>query len=81
MSVNLTSKDGKIDEGISNGCFAAMVALARAYGEDVPAWDGTHDGHEYNPEHLRLIARRIRQLNQLTEILDDLAEHGGVIIS
>lgn len=81
MSVQLTSKDGTIGESISNGSFAALVAMARAFGEDVPEWNGCHDGQEYTAAHLNLILARLIQLEDLKEILVDLSRGGGAVIS
>lgn len=81
MTVEINFKDGSGYESFSNGEFAAMVIVARAFGENVPAWNGCHDGQEWTPEHLKLIAARIRQMYKHVEILEDAAAHGGITIS
>lgn len=81
MSVQMTSPNNEISEGISNGAFAAFVAVGRAFGEDVPAWNGAQDGQKYTPEQLTKIADRVMQLAELTPILHDLAANGGCKIS
>lgn len=82
MSVRLESKNGKVLTETSNGQWAACVALARAFGEDVPAWNGCHDGQVYTPEHLRKIAARIKQLQafEFPDTLVELADNGGTTI-
>lgn len=82
MSVSLSSPNGKVDENICNGSWAAIVALTRAYeGDTIPAWNGCHDGQEWTPAQLILMADRLDQTAQLSEILRDLAFNGGVKIS
>lgn len=82
MSVRLESKDDKeFDISISNGDFAALVACARAFNEDVPAWNGTHDGHYYSPEHLRRIANRAKQIGSLAGAMEELADQGGATVN
>lgn len=81
MSVLLKSPNGEIEEGICNGSWAAAVACARAYGENVPPWNGCHDGQVYTPDHLKIIATRAKQLAHLTELFEDLAANGGTTIN
>ena len=81
MSVELTSKNGKICEGISNGGWAAIVAHSRAFEQSIPAWNGCHDGQVWTPEHLKLMADRLEQSVKWIPILRELAEDGGVQIS
>lgn len=82
MSVNLNSKNGGIEENICNGSWKAIVCLARAYeGENIPDWNGCHDGQEWTPEQLTLMADRLQQAADLIPILRDLAKDGGVKIS
>lgn len=82
MSVRLQSLNGEIDESVCNGSWAAIVALARAYeGETIPKWNGCHDGQKWTPEHLNVMAERLKQTAKLQEIIQDLANNGGVEIS
>ncbi len=71
----------EVCEAIANGTWAAFVAVARAFGEDVPAWNGCHDGQRWTPEQLRRIAARTRELYAMVEIIEDLAANGGARIS
>lgn len=71
-----------MEEGICNQSWAALVTTGRAYeGDKIPAWDGSHDDHEWTPEQLTLIANRVEQIAELVPILRDLAANGGVRIS
>ena len=84
MSVNLNSVETKpvISESISNGTFAAIIACARAYeGDKVPGWNGCHDGQEWTPEQLKIIADSLEQTASAVPILRELAENGGLKIS
>jgi len=81
MSVNLNSKDGTVSENVSNGTWLSIVALARAYNPEIPGWNCCHDGYEWTPEHLTIMADRLEQAAQLVPLLRELSEHGGVIIS
>lgn len=84
MSVRLDSIDSTpaVSEEVSNGTWAAIVANARAYEpEKVPAWNGCHDGQEWTPEQLTVMADRLEQSAKIIPILRELAENGGVKIS
>lgn len=81
MSVELTGKNGQAEAGLSNGHFAAAIAMARAFGEDVPAWNGYHDGQFYTAEHLIRIANRAKQMGEYAYVFEDLASDGGATIS
>jgi hypothetical protein len=81
MSVNLNSHDGEVSENVSNGSWAAIVALARAFGDQIPGWNGCHDCQVWTPDQLRIMSQRLRQTAELEPILNELAEHGGVWIS
>ena len=82
MSVRLSSKDGKIEEGISNGGWRAIVQHARAFAcEKIPDWNGCHDGQEWTPEQLTIMADRLEQSASRIALLRELAAAGGVKIS
>ena len=81
MSVSLTSLNGKVGENVSNGSWAAIVAVARIMGEDVSEWNGCHDGQIWYPKELLLMAGRIKQIAELVPILEELARNEGVTIS
>ena len=80
MSVSLVSKNGEVDVNVSNGSWAAVVALARAFGSDA-CWNGNHDPHFYTPEQLNTIADRLESSAQLVEAIRDLAKNGGAHLS
>lgn len=81
MSVTLTSKDNSYSNNISNGTWAAIVALARAYDPSIPAWIGSHDEWEWTPQHLTVMADRLEQTAKQIYTLRELATRGGVIIT
>jgi hypothetical protein len=81
MSVELTSKNGNVCEGISNGGWQAIIVHARAFNDEVPAWNGCHDGQEWTTAHLKLMADRLEQSAKFIPILRELADDGGVTIS
>jgi|GEM_PF-6627690 hypothetical protein len=81
MSAQLTSLNGKISESFSNGQWKAYTALAAAFGENVPEWNGCHDGQFWTIEQLRKISQRTKQLAELVGIIDDLANNGGAKVS
>jgi len=82
MSVCLTSLNGKVADGISNATWLAIVRHARVYeGDKIPDWNGCHDGQEWTPEQLTLMANRLSQTSSLIGILRELANNGGVKIS
>lgn len=82
MSVQLTSKNGQVENNICNGSWAALIALARAYeGDKIPNWNGCHDGYEWTPEQLTLIADRLHQTAELEEMIREMAANGGVKIT
>ncbi|HYG36367.1 MAG TPA: hypothetical protein VEC99_16355 [Clostridia bacterium] len=81
MSVNLNSKDDSWSENISNGSWQAVVACARAYDNRIPAWNGCHDGQEWSPEHLTIMADRLERTAEMVPMLRELAQRGGVSIS
>jgi len=81
MSVALDGKNGNVSENICNGSWAAVVALARAYeGDKIPDWNGCHDGYEWTPDQLTLMADRLEQTARLVPLLRDLVKDGGVTI-
>lgn len=81
MSVELTSKNGEVGTGISNGGWAAIIAHTRAFDKNVPDWNGSHDGQEWTPAQLTVMADRLEQSSKWIPILRELAENGGVTIS
>jgi hypothetical protein len=81
MSVELTSKNERVEEGISNGGWAAILAHTRAFDKSVPDWNGCHDGQEWTPEQLNVMADRLEQSAKWIPILRELAADGGVTIS
>ena len=84
MSVNLDSIESTpaVSESVCNATWAAIIACARAYEPNkVPDWDGCHDGQEWTPEQLKVMADRLEQTASVLPILRDLIDHGGVKIS
>jgi hypothetical protein len=81
MSVVLTSKGGKIYESISNSGWSAIIAHSRVFDAEILDWNGCHDGKEWTPDHLRVMADRLEQSAEWISILRELADDGGVKIS
>lgn len=81
MSVQLTSKDGTIEEFTSNGYWSAITAFASSLDSKVEKWNGHHDPLEYTPEQLHIIADRLEQVRSWPDILRELAYKGGAILS
>lgn len=81
MSVNLDSPDGQVEAQCSNGVWMAIVKLARAYDERIPAWNGCHDGDKWDAQHLSIMADRLEQTAKWVPVLRELANHGGVVIT
>lgn len=82
MSVNLDSMDGRVEDCVPNRMWAAIVGVGRCYEPDkVPGWDGCHDGQEWTPEQLTIMADRLEQTAAKIPILRALANDGGVKIS
>jgi hypothetical protein len=81
MSVSLKSKGGKINESISNGGWSAIVAHSRVFDAQILHWNGCHDGQEWTPDQLRVMADRLQQSAEWIPILRELADDGGVKIS
>lgn len=61
---------------ICNGHWAALVEMARAFGEDVD-WNYCHDGQRYTPAQLLKIAERLDQIKEDGKWLRWLAANGG----
>lgn len=81
MSVNLESLPA-VSESVTNATWAAVVGVARCFEPDkVAAWNGCHDGQEWTPEELTIMADRLEQAASVIPILRALAENGGVRIS
>jgi len=81
VSVQIQSLGGRVGESFANGNFAAMIAAARACGDNVPEWNGTHDEQMWTAEHCVIMANRMRQMGMLAEIIEDCAKDGGFTIS
>ena len=81
MSVQLTTVDGEIEDGMANGTWRALTAAAAAYCEGVDPWNGCHDPQYYSAEQLRTIATRARQCAEFADLLDEMAAHGGARLS
>lgn len=82
MSVSLDSKNGNVGQSVSNGSWAAIIALARSYDPKTCSdWNGCHDGQEWTPSELTAMADRLESTARLVPILRDLAADGGVTIS
>ena len=84
MSVRLDSKDAKpaVTGCVANSTWLAVICCARAYEPNkVPDWNGCHDGQEWTPEQLQIMADRLEQTASLIPLLRDLSNHGGVKIS
>jgi len=84
MSVSLTPlKKEKRDNSavdLSNGHWAALVAMARAFDIDV-SWNGCHDGQRHTPVQLIAMAERVEQIKDDAEWLRWLASNGGAKLS
>jgi hypothetical protein len=80
MSVQLTSKDGTIEESTSNGHWMAMTAFTNCLDHRIEKWNGCHDPVEYTPEQLIIMAERLEQIRSWPDILRELADKGGATL-
>jgi predicted alpha/beta-fold hydrolase len=81
MSVELTSRNQNVVEGISNGGWKAIVCHARVFHEEIPDWNGYHDGQSWSSEDLNKIADSLEQSAKWIPILREMANDGGVSLS
>lgn len=80
MSVTLTAVSwGEIQ--ISNGEWAALCAMAQAFGIEGAQWNGNHDGTFYSPETLTKMADRAKQIGEAEGYLREASKNGGVTLS
>lgn len=82
MSVRFESKnDDTFDVSLCNADLSALIACANAYSEKIPVWNGCHDGQEYTPHQLRVMAMRAKQIGDLHDVLLELADNGGATVN
>jgi len=79
MSVSLIAKNGD-ETNTSNGEWAAITAMAEAFGVIERKWNGYHDDDVfYTPDQLREMAKRAEQIGRAAPFLCMLADGGGLV--
>ena len=81
MTVALIAKNGD-EMDLANGEWAAITAMAWAFGILDKPWSGNHDEDvTYTPDQLRAMSDRMAQLGRRAEGIKEMADGGTATIS